>query len=251
MKQYSIYFLNASIKMIELARMHADTYSLMNPTYYIFDIEDNVMILIPKAAYAQYLNCLKRNNVAADHFQEYVKWLRYFLDFCDKHVIVHEKSERVRLFLEKLREKRQSEGQCQRASHAVSLYLEMQSLEPQMHEVASEVLLQSSTATEPVTAPISPKSSESLLPSQYNEAGYREKSDSPEWDGLIGKLADEIKVRHYSRKTLRTYAHWSRQFQKFLKNKPPQELTTDDVKEYLTWLAVKCHVAASTQNQAF
>jgi site-specific recombinase XerD len=29
------------------------------------------------------------------------------------------------------------------------------------------------------------------------------------------------------------------------------ELTTDDVKEYLTWLAVKCHVAASTQNQAF
>jgi integron integrase len=44
---------------------------------------------------------------------------------------------------------------------------------------------------------------------------------------------------------------WSRQFQRYLKNKPPQELSTADVKDYLTYLAVKCHVAASTQNQAF
>lgn len=85
----------------------------------------------------------------------------------------------------------------------------------------------------------------------YNIAGYAEKTDSPEWDNLIAKLAGEIKVRHYSRKTLKTYALWSRQFQKFLKKKPPAELTTADVKEYLTWLVVKCHVAASTQNQAF
>jgi integron integrase len=36
-----------------------------------------------------------------------------------------------------------------------------------------------------------------------------------------------------------------------LKNKPPRELSTADVKEYLTFLAVTCHVAESTQNQAF
>ncbi|MRR56359.1 MAG: hypothetical protein EG822_17975 [Deltaproteobacteria bacterium] len=35
-------------------------------------------------------------------------------------------------------------------------------------------------------------------------------------------LAAEIKVRHYSRKTLKTYANWSRQFQRFLKNKSPE-----------------------------
>jgi hypothetical protein len=71
-------------------------------------------------------------------------------------------------------------------------------------------------------------------PPQYNDAGYQEKSDSPEWDEVMAKLADEIKVRHYSRKTLKTYALWSRQFQRFLKNKSPAELTTVDVKEYLT-----------------
>jgi site-specific recombinase XerD len=57
-------------------------------------------------------------------------------------------------------------------------------------------------------------------------------------------------VRHYSRKTLKTYALWSRKFQHFLKNKSPAELSTADVKAYLTHLAVDCHVAASTQNQA-
>jgi hypothetical protein len=86
--------------------------------------------------------------------------------------------------------------------------------------------------------------------SQYTDAGYQEKSTSQEWDTVLATMAAEIKVRHYSRKTLKTYALWSRNFQRFLKNKPPGELTTEDVKEYLSFLAVKSKVAASTQNQA-
>ncbi|WP_246545765.1 site-specific integrase [Pelotalea chapellei] len=64
-------------------------------------------------------------------------------------------------------------------------------------------------------------------------------------------MANEIKVRHYSRKTLKTYANWSRQFQRLLKNKSPAELGSEDVKAYLTYLDVNCHVASTTQNQAF
>lgn len=100
------------------------------------------------------------------------------------------------------------------------------------------------------------ETSEKWLPvsrgsSGYTEAGYQERSDPPEWDELLAVLASEIKIRHYSRKTLKTYANWSRQFQRFLKNKSPEKLSTSDVKDYLTFLAVKCRVAASTQNQAF
>jgi len=40
-------------------------------------------------------------------------------------------------------------------------------------------------------------------------------------------------------------------FQIFLKNKPPAHLSADDVKAYLTHLAVTCNVSSSTQNQAF
>ncbi|MDI6800648.1 MAG: integron integrase [Thermodesulfovibrionales bacterium] len=64
-------------------------------------------------------------------------------------------------------------------------------------------------------------------------------------------MAAEIKTRHYSRKTLKTYADWSRKFQSYLQNKPPDELSATDVKSYLTYLAVNCKVSASTQNQAF
>lgn len=64
-------------------------------------------------------------------------------------------------------------------------------------------------------------------------------------------MAREIKTRHYSRKTLKTYADWSRKFQYYLKDKPPSELSPAEVKAYLTHLAVDCKVSASTQNQAF
>lgn len=204
------------------------------------------MILIPKKTYALYLNFLKNNQIAADQFQDYVKWLRYFLDFCDRYVVASDKSERLRLFLEKLHEKKQSDDKCQRAAHAVTLYFDM-------HGQDEGISL--STNVPPRFMALTPDQS---LPatvtqrkSQFNDIGYQEKSDSPEWDAVMETMTNEIKVRHYSRKTLKTYANWTRQFQRFLKNKPPQELTGDDVKAYMTHLAVKCKVASTTQNQAF
>lgn len=83
------------------------------------------------------------------------------------------------------------------------------------------------------------------------EERYAETSESPEWDKAIRDLAAEIKTRRYPRKTLKTYTLWARQFQRFLCHKPPLDLSSTDVKEYLSHLAVKCRVAASTQNQTF
>ena len=87
---------------------------------------------------------------------------------------------------------------------------------------------------------------------KYNEWWAMQRTPSSEWDeAIIHKLAGEIKQRHYSRKTLKAYADWSRKFQIFLKHKPPTHLSSDDVKAYLTHLAVTCKVSSSTQNQAF
>jgi integron integrase len=206
------------------------------------------MILIPKAVLTEYFGLLEKNNVPVGYHSEYVKWLRYFLDFCAKYVITIDKSERVELFLGKLREKNQSGDQCKRAAHAVSLYYKMRNNDAVSQSPAEESIRQPSGITEH-TCP--PQSSEHQRKSQYSVAGYQEKSVSPEWDAVLATMAAEIKVRHYSRKTLKTYGKWARCFQRFLKNKPPVEVATEDVKEYLTFLAVKCHVAASTQNQAF
>ncbi len=41
---------------------------------------------------------------------------------------------------------------------------------------------------------------------RYNEWRCLAKSGSPAWDKIIGNLAAEIKIRHYSRKTLKAYS---------------------------------------------
>jgi integron integrase len=71
------------------------------------------------------------------------------------------------------------------------------------------------------------------------------------WRSEYARLTDEIRIRHYSSKTLSTYRGGVRQFQTFTCSKAPAELSTDDVKAFLTFLAVKRKVSATTQNQAF
>ena len=205
------------------------------------------MISAPNTLMSRYVVHLGKRAIPAVRVAEYTKWLRYYFDYCHKYHVTDSISESTRLFIEKLREKRQTEVQRQQAVHALSLYHEMQKLELPSAEPAEL----DKTHNPTVTPPNIPQNAASQRISQYSVAGYEEKSDSPEWDEVLAKLAAEIKVRHYSRKTLKTYAIWLRKFQRFLKNKPPQDLSTADVKDYLTFLAVKCNVAASTQNQAF
>ena len=52
----------------------------------------------------------------------YEKWLRYYLDFCPKYNYNRSKRETSYHFIEKLKEKRQTEQQQKQASHAISLY---------------------------------------------------------------------------------------------------------------------------------
>ena len=219
-----------------------------------------------------FMTLLKQSRVPPSSHAEYLQWLRYYLDFCDKYSPPESKSDRVRLFCEKLSDRKQTPEQQQRAAHAVSLYfallkkkgtntpkawsdapvpgaLPVAVLVPPGPAGASPAT--SDTATVIITENSLPSTHALLRTSNYMEAGYAVKSDSPEWDAALERLAEEIKVRHYSRKTLKAYATWSRQFQHFLNNKHPDDLSSDDVKRYLTFLAVKCHVAASTQNQAF
>ena len=226
---------------------------------------------IPAPLLTRFLYYLKHSRIPETNHSDYLQWLRYYLDFCDKYSPPGSNSERIRLFCEKLRKKNQATKQLNRAAHAISLYFAMlkqevstgsSGIEGPSSDTCSETnVLQVEPNPEcpipassyaPSVSETGPRSAHSLLrSSNYLEAGYLVNSDSSEWDAVLERLAAEIKIRHYSRKTLQCYANWSRQFQRFLKNKPPKELSSDDVKNYLTFLAVKCHVAASTQNQAF
>jgi integron integrase len=202
------------------------------------------MISLPPHLFNQYRSFCSRNGIEDDALADYMKWLRYFLDFCEKYQVGGDEAERTRKFQEKLRQKGQSEDRREQAERALTLYFAM-------IRTGGEVRLPIDNSSAIASPQPRAEPTGTSRPVQYIAAGYQETSDSPEWDEVMAKLADEIKVRHYSRKTLQAYAKWSRGFQRFLKSKPPAELTTADVKDYLTFLAVKCHVAASTQNQAF
>ena len=60
-----------------------------------------------------------------------------------------------------------------------------------------------------------------------------------------------VRMRNYSDKTLEADRYWIRKFQAFVRSKLPDHLNTEDVKGFLTDLAVRQNVAGATQNQAF
>ena len=67
---------------------------------------------------------------------------------------------------------------------------------------------------------------------------------------LYDHMVEVLRVRHYSRRTEEAYVHWVRRYIDFHGRRHPRELAEDEVNRFLTHLAVKEHVAASTQNQA-
>ncbi len=222
------------------------------------------MLPIPAPILARFEAILEKRLVAPNQRADYKKWLRYFLDFRNKYPVPTARSEQVRLFVDKLQKKKQTPAQQKQAAHALSLYFEIQRKghtpvanihsHAKIPSIPEPPQVRESAPSFTQSAP--PKTTSLSVAAQRPpwrlwEDGYAIKSSSPEWDAAIADLAAEIKTRHYSRKTLKTYAHWSRQFQRFLKNKPPKSLSTKDVKEYLTYLAVQARVSASTQNQAF
>ena len=182
---------------------------------------------IPNELKHLYNEALAKNKVPIASYSYYNKWLRYYLDFCLKYH--HEKSNResIPLFNKKLEDKKQSDIQRKQATHAISIYLELKEINPEK------------------TAIINTKNG------NISTKKVEPKTTNTDWRSVYDKLIEEIKIRHYSPKTLKTYRGWIRQFQNFTKSKDPRLLSTSDVKDFLSHLAVKCQVAASTQNQAF
>jgi Phage integrase, N-terminal SAM-like domain/Phage integrase family len=68
---------------------------------------------------------------------------------------------------------------------------------------------------------------------------------------LLDRLRGAVRVRHYSFRTEECYAAWVRRFILFHNKRHPLEMGAAKINAFLTDLAVRGHVSASTQNQAF
>jgi len=67
---------------------------------------------------------------------------------------------------------------------------------------------------------------------------------------LLDLVSEAIRVRHYSRRTERAYTGWIRRYVKFHDMRHPRDMGELEVTAFLTDLAVRGKVSASTQNQA-
>lgn len=79
--------------------------------------------------------------------------------------------------------------------------------------------------------------------------------NGPEWGDppkprLLDRVRDAVRARHYSRRTEEAYVAWIRRYILFHDKRHPTEMGAGEITQFLTDLAVRRKVAASTQNQA-
>ncbi len=95
------------------------------------------------------------------------------------------------------------------------------------------------------------KGNKSLIDPNYSENKQCEFAD---FNSVINKLRDLLRVKHYSYSTEKTYIDWAKKFYEYIlsvKKTKIEELSSNDVTNYLTYLAVKQNISSSSQNQAF
>ena len=67
---------------------------------------------------------------------------------------------------------------------------------------------------------------------------------------LLDRVRDAIRLRHYSYRTEQSYVAWIRRFIFFHNKRHPETMGANEVREFLTFLAVRRKIAPATQNQA-
>ncbi len=247
------------------------------------------MQAIPPELQTRFEDHLGSKAIPDPQLWSYRKWLRYYLDFCEKYHFSSRDQKSLPRFMGKLRDKKQTEQQQRQAAEAIKLYYEVLAQEytpprtprPQPvyrqegvpYKDSKPLVISESpvTAVQPqrvvpvpsrnsaplsgayrVPKPVRVSGMPSIIPpDKNNPASQPKQRDNASWELEYSQLADEIHVRHYSKKTLETYQGWMKKFQTFTHSKSPAMLSTDDVKNFLTFLAVKKKVSATTQNQAF
>ena len=237
------------------------------------------MLAIPSPIQKEFEKYLRNKAIPDKYHGEYKKWLRYYLDFCQKYHFAPGLRESLSQFIQKLQEKRQTKPQQERAIKSITLFYEMVMARVLPHHVPHRENSKSSRLgvdkpflnhvavpgaiqykkveprISPYSAPLPRVRNLSRDVRQYgvSDSGplRNKQQEGASWIREYSLLENEIRIRHYSPRTLRTYKGWLRKFQTFTRSKAPELLSSNDVKEYLTFLAVKRKVASTTQNQAF
>ncbi len=172
------------------------------------------MFSIPPETMTAYDRRMERAGIPAEQQADYRKWVRFYLDFCRKYGHSTRDAASIGPFFEKLASKGQSEARCEQASGAVKLLLRRGA--------------PSCTPVEPQETHRAPSNS-----AQKSSLGV-----AASWEREFEALRGAIRMRNYSGRTHEAYRHWVSRFQAFMRSKAAEDLGAEDVKAFLTDLAV-------------
>ena len=231
------------------------------------------MLSLPDELFRQFNAVLNQAQYPENIKHFYRKWVRYYWDFCQKYHYDPFHRSSMPLFFKKLEEKRQSDQQREQAHQAIQLFYQVQAT-ANAKDAQSQTSTSNTLSTRSPSVPdashhkIMPEPTQLIRHSLDHSTPYEKTRQSfPDnvvrqgadvknqtgcsWITVFDGLTREIKLRHYSPKTLKSYRGWARRLQAFTKSKDCQALTQQDVVEFLSYLAVDKKVSASSQNQAF
>lgn len=167
---------------------------------------------------------IKSGSVTEEKIKFYIHWVRRFLKFSN-YELEKINTERISQYLDSLEaDEKIADWQVKQAADAVILYTE---------KYLKKLLQQ-----------VSPLAKDSNGKSIHPQA-------SLQWKQILEEAKNAIRLRHFSLSTEKTYLGWIARFKTFLKERDPHSLEAEDLKKYLTHLALHGRVSASTQNQAF
>lgn len=72
----------------------------------------------------------------------------------------------------------------------------------------------------------------------------------PQPPRLLDQVRQSLRLKHFSLKTEKSYVHYIRDFILFHNKQHPKDMGADEIRAYLSHLAIERHVAASTQTVA-
>lgn len=220
------------------------------------------MFKLPDDINQNYDIVLLRNNNFSDIDRLFFKkWLRFYWDFCQKYQHDAFCADNLPLFLAKLQTKGQSKSVQDQAFQAVSLFYDFcmnndHSCKNTPNNLSSDAKVsQVSSVNYDRESSNSDRFIQEHKTSSYSidsdPSAFKPNLTGVSWVPVFDKLLSEIKIRHYSPKTLKAYRGWLAKLQTFTKSKDYQLLNQQDVIDFLSFLAVEKQVSASTQNQAF
>ena len=161
-----------------------------------------------------------KNGVPKDKIKFHVLWLNKFVAFYPGS-LDHVSNKDIEMFLDRLKGDKFAAWQIEQARDAVILYIE---------KYCGKTILSARKSEERISA------------------------NSPTiatWQQAKERFTELIRLRHYAYNTEKTYQDWIKRFILYTKLGNPQQVSSEHVKQFLAYLAVKRKVAASTQNQAF